>query len=93
MRGIRMQLHWHENEMYRFAASAGPDERRRACARTSRLLAGLRLVVRAAGVRLADGAMRRGSRADNPDITFVLQHAGMLEDLSPQGRAQPGARA
>ena len=25
--------------------------------------------------------------ADNPDITFVLQHAGMLEDLSPEGRA------
>jgi predicted TIM-barrel fold metal-dependent hydrolase len=23
MRGVRMQLHWHENEMYRFAAS--PD--------------------------------------------------------------------
>ena len=21
MRGIRMQLHWHENEMYRFAAA------------------------------------------------------------------------
>ena len=25
--------------------------------------------------------------ADNPDIIFVLQHAGMLEDLSPEGRA------
>ena len=25
--------------------------------------------------------------ADNPDITFVLQHAGMLEDLSLTGRA------
>ena len=24
---------------------------------------------------------------NNPDIIFVLQHAGMLEDLSPQGRA------
>jgi predicted TIM-barrel fold metal-dependent hydrolase len=22
-----------------------------------------------------------------PDVTFILQHAGMLEDLSPQGRA------
>ena len=25
--------------------------------------------------------------ADNPDIIFVLQHAGMLEDLSAEGRA------
>jgi predicted TIM-barrel fold metal-dependent hydrolase len=24
--------------------------------------------------------------ADNPDITFILLHAGMLEDLSRQGR-------
>jgi predicted TIM-barrel fold metal-dependent hydrolase len=22
-----------------------------------------------------------------PDVTFILQHAGMLEDLSPEGRA------
>ena len=28
-----------------------------------------------------------GLAAACPDVTFILQHAGMLEDLSPEGRA------
>jgi predicted TIM-barrel fold metal-dependent hydrolase len=85
MRGIRMQLHWHENPQYRFAAS--PD-----------LVADER-VVRNVG-RLADygwsfdlqvfapqmeGAARLAEAC--PEVTFILQHAGMLEDLSEEGRA------
>ena len=31
--------------------------------------------------------MRPGLAEACPKVTFILQHAGMLEDLSPQGRA------
>ena len=85
MRGIRMQLHWHENEMYRFAASpdlmSDPHLRR-----NIRLLAeyGWSFDLQVFTSQMAGAAKLA---ADNPDITFILQHAGMLEDLSPQGRA------
>jgi len=86
MRGVRMQLHWHENEMYRFATR--PDLMNDS---------GFRRNIR----RLADhgwsfdlqvfaGQMEDAARlaSDNRDITFILQHAGMLEDPSPRGRAE-----
>ena len=86
MRGIRMQLHWHENEMYRFAASPDlmSDSRLR---KNIRLLAdyGWSFDLQVFASQMADAARLA---ADNPDITFILQHAGMLEDLSPQGRAR-----
>lgn len=85
VRGVRMQLHWHENTLYRFAS--GPD-----LARDPRLVANIG--------RLADygfsfdlqvfaGQMPGAAAlaAACPDVTFVLQHAGMLEDLSPEGIA------
>ena len=85
VRGVRMQLHWHENPLYRFAAR--PD----LCADP---------VVRRNVARLADYGWsfdlqvfappdggRRGPCRACPEVTFVLQHAGMLEDLSPEGRA------
>lgn len=85
LRGIRMQLHWHENETYRFAS--GPD-------------LALDPVLQRNVARLADydlvfdlqvfaGQMAGAAElaAACPDVTFVLQHAGMLEDLSPGGRA------
>jgi predicted TIM-barrel fold metal-dependent hydrolase len=84
VRGVRMQLHWHENPLYRFAARAD------LCADP---------VIRRNVARLADYgwsfdlqvfAPQMAEAADLteacPDVTFVLQHAGMLEDLSPQGR-------
>ncbi len=84
--GVRMQLHWHENPLYRFAAS--PD-----LARDPRLQHNV--------ARLADygwsfdlqvfaGQMAGAAElaASCPDVTFVLQHAGMLEDLSEAGIAQ-----
>lgn len=85
VRGVRMQLHWHENALYRFAS--GPD-----LARDPRLVANV--------ARLADhgfsfdlqvfaGQMAGAAElaAACPEVTFVLQHAGMLEDLSPEGIA------
>jgi predicted TIM-barrel fold metal-dependent hydrolase len=84
VRGVRMQLHWHDNPLYRFAARAD------LCADP---------VIRRNVARLADYgwsfdlqvfAPQMAEAADLaescPDVTFVLQHAGMLEDLSPQGR-------
>jgi predicted TIM-barrel fold metal-dependent hydrolase len=84
MRGIRMQLHWHENQMYRFAAS--PD-----LMNDSRLRENIRVLanygwsfdLQVFTAQMADAARLA---ADNRDIIFVLQHAGMLEDLSPAGR-------
>ena len=86
LRGVRMQLHWHENEMYRFAAR--PD-------------LALDPVLQRNVARLADygmvfdlqvfaGQMAGAAElaAACPDVIFVLQHAGMLEDLSPEGRAE-----
>jgi predicted TIM-barrel fold metal-dependent hydrolase len=85
VRGVRMQLHWHENPLYRFAKE--PDLCRDA------------MLQRNVG-RLADygwsfdlqvftGQMAGAAElaAACPDVTFVLQHSGMLEDLSPTGVA------
>ena len=84
MRGLRMQLHWHENEMYRFAAE--PDlclnpKLQENVARLADYDWVFELQVfpgqMAAAAELADAC---------PDVTFVLQHAGMLEDTSDAGR-------
>lgn len=84
MRGVRMQLHWHHNAAYCFAAR--PD-----LCDDQGLIANVR--------RLADygwsfelqvfaGQMQAAARLAEacPKVTLVLQHAGMLEDLSPAGR-------
>jgi predicted TIM-barrel fold metal-dependent hydrolase len=85
LRGVRMQLHWHENPLYRFAARAD------LCAdgviqRNVAHLAdyGLSFDLQVFAPQIADAASL--ARACQ-DVTFVLQHAGMLEDTSPPGRA------
>ncbi len=83
VRGVRMQLHWHENPLYRFAA--GPD-----LARDGRLQANVdRLREYGWSFDLQVFAPQMAGAAELaaavPDVTFVLQHAGMLEDLSEQG--------
>lgn len=85
MRGIRMQLHWHENEMYRFAPI--PDLMNEP--RFRRNTASLADYGWSFDLQVFASQMRDAARlaADNPDITFILQHAGMLEDLTPAGRA------
>lgn len=85
MRGIRMQLHWHDNDMYRFAPRADlmndPTFRR-----NLRLLAdhGWSFDLQVFASQMADAA---SLAAETPDITFVLQHAGMPEDRTPAGLA------
>jgi len=85
VRGVRMQLHWHENPLYRFAA------RPNLCAEPA---------FRANVARLADygfsfdlqvfaGQMAAAANlaASCPSVVFILQHAGMPEDPSPEGRS------
>lgn len=86
MRGVRQQLHWHEKELYRFAPE--PDMMnttvfRKNLARLTDY--GWLFELQVFSSQMADGAAL--ARAF-PDIQFVLLHAGMLENLSPQGRAQ-----
>ncbi|RBI84966.1 amidohydrolase [Rhodosalinus halophilus] len=85
LRGIRQQFHWHETPAYRFAPQ--PDLcRDRVVQRNVARLADDGLVFElqvfagqmAGACALADAC---------PDTTLVLQHAGMLEDTSDEGRA------
>ena len=85
VRGVRMQLHWHDNPTYRFAARPDLCEDpviRRNVARLDGYKFSFDLQVfapqMAGAARLAEAC---------PEVTFILQHAGMLEDPSPQGRA------
>lgn len=85
MRGIRQQLHWHENEMYRFAASPDLPSNpilRKNIAKLADYSWCFELQVFSQQMQAAAGLA-----AACPDVTFVLQHAGMLEDLSAEGRA------
>jgi predicted TIM-barrel fold metal-dependent hydrolase len=85
LRGIRQQLHWHDNLLYRFASRpdlcADPTVRRNVA-----WLADYGLVF---DLQVFAGQMAGAAElaAACPRVTFVLQHAGMLEDLSPAGRA------
>ena len=93
LRGIRQQLHWHETPLYRFAARPdlmGDPAWRRGLGEVARrgLLFELQVFAgqMAAAARLVQ---------DFPQVTFVLLHAGMLEDTSPDGwaRWRAGMRA
>lgn len=85
MRGLRQQFHWHEKPLYRFAKD--PDMCRN-------------LTIQNNVARLADygwtfdlqvfpsqmaGAVELARAC--PDVTFILVHSGMREDLSPAGDA------
>jgi len=86
LRGVRMQLHWHKNPQYRFAkhtdVADDPVFRRNFTALADYNLS-FDLQVFAPQMK---GAARLA--ADFPKTTFVLQHSGMLEDLSEKGRAE-----
>jgi predicted TIM-barrel fold metal-dependent hydrolase len=82
-RGIRQQLHWHENPQYRFAPR--PDVMNDAAWRRGfAFLAKYNLLfeLQVFTDQMQDGAAL--ARAF-PDTTFVLEHAGMLEDMSEEG--------
>jgi predicted TIM-barrel fold metal-dependent hydrolase len=85
VRGVRMQLHWHDNPLYRFADRPDLCEDPVIIKNIAHLADyhfSFDLQVFASqmsgAARLADAC---------PEVTFVLQHAGMLQDLSQQGRA------
>ena len=83
LRGFRQQFHWHENPLYRFA----PDRRQLAAPRVAENIGklaghGFTFDLQVFSGQMADAA----TLADAcPDVTFVLQHAGMLEDQSQAG--------
>ena len=84
MRGLRMQLHWHENPQYRFAASPDLPRDRTLQRNVARLAA----YGWAFDLQVFTGQMEGAAElaASCPKVTFILQHAGMLEDPSPAGR-------
>lgn len=86
MRGVRMQLHWHENPLYRFAS--GPELARDPV--LQRNVARLGDYGWSFDLQVFAGQMAGAAElaAACPKVTFVLQHAGMLEDLSEAGIAE-----
>jgi predicted TIM-barrel fold metal-dependent hydrolase len=86
MRGVRMQLHWHENTTYRFAARpdlATDPKVQRNIARLADY--GWSFDLQMFAPQMAGAAQLA---AACPKVTFILQHAGMLEDLSEKGWAE-----
>jgi predicted TIM-barrel fold metal-dependent hydrolase len=84
LRGVRMQLHWHDNPLYRFAARPDLCADARIRANIARLGDyGFSFDLQVFSGQMAGAA----ALAENcPAVTFILQHAGMPEDLSPAGR-------
>jgi predicted TIM-barrel fold metal-dependent hydrolase len=85
MRGVRMQLQWHQNPQYQFAA--GPDLARHPALQQN--VAHLADYGWSFDLQVFAGQMAGAAElaAGAPKVTFILQHAGMLEDLSPDGWA------
>jgi len=85
LRGIRQQLHWHDNPAYRFAPA--PDSMLRPeWQRGLRQVAARGLLFELQVFPGQYGAALQVVDAF-PDLTFVLLHAGMIEDRSPEGWA------
>ena len=84
MRGVRQQFHWHETPSYRFASR--PDLA--ADANVRRNIRRLGDYGWCFDLQVFAGQMPGAAElaAECSDIIFVLQHAGMLEDLSQEGR-------
>jgi predicted TIM-barrel fold metal-dependent hydrolase len=82
-RGIRQQLHWHEKVQYRFA----PHPELMNDAAWRRGLAHLAKHGLLFEIQLFTSQMQHGAALARafPETTFVLEHAGMLEDMSEQG--------
>lgn len=84
LRGVRQQLHWHDNPQYRFAR--GPNEMADPVFRDNLArLADLGLLFE---LQVFSGQMEDAAALVEafPDLTFVLEHAGMLEDTAPEPR-------
>lgn len=83
MRGIRQQFHWHENPLYRFAAT--PDVCANKSVQTN--IAALADYGWTFDLQVFVGQMDSAIELVKacPQVTFILQHAGMPEDRSPDG--------
>jgi predicted TIM-barrel fold metal-dependent hydrolase len=93
LRGIRQQIHWHEQTLYKFAAR--PDWMNDPAWRR-----GLRAIGRRGLVfelQVFESQMADSVRLvrDFPEVSFVLLHVGMLEDRSVIGweKWREGVRA
>jgi predicted TIM-barrel fold metal-dependent hydrolase len=86
MRGLRMQLQWHQNPQYQFAS--GPDLARDPMLQKN--VAQLADYGWTFDLQVFAGQMAGAAELAEsaPKVTFILQHAGMLEDLSDKGWAQ-----
>ena len=83
VRGIRQQIHWHENTQYRFAPHPkvmnDPSWRRGLAHLADH---GLLFELQLFAGQMQDGAALARAL---PDTVFVLEHAGMLDDMSESG--------
>lgn len=85
LKGIRQQVHWHENPQYRFASRPDlTDDPRWRHGLAQLAPRGLLFELQIFTSQMATGAALAHAF---PDTTFVLEHAGMLEDTSVAGRA------
>ena len=86
MRGLRMQLQWHKNPQYQFASA--PDLARDPTLQKN--VAHLADYGWSFDLQVFAGQMQGAAELAGtaPTVTFILQHAGMLEDLSPEGREE-----
>lgn len=80
LRGVRMQLHWHETPAFRFAKSADQVVDPRVKKNVARLKDyGLSFDLQLFPAQMQDGLELVG---ENPETNFILTHTGMLTDLS-----------
>jgi len=81
--GIRHQFHWHDNPLYRFAPHSDLCEDAEVQANIARLADfGFSFDLQVFSHQMP-GAVKLVKAC--PEVTFVLQHAGMLEDTSKTG--------
>lgn len=85
LRGFRQQFHWHENPLYRFAPTPDHFDKDVVRRNIGRLAShGWSFDLQVFAPQMADACRLIDAC---PDVTFILQHAGMLEDQSDAGWA------
>jgi predicted TIM-barrel fold metal-dependent hydrolase len=82
LRGVRMQLHWHETPEFRFA----PDARQVIDPVVKRNVARLKDYDLSFDLQLFAAQMKDGLElvSENPETNFILTHCGMLTGAEPE---------
>lgn len=84
MRGIRQQFHWHANPLYKFAQDPDLCRNSEVQANVAKLADyGWSFDLQVFASQM-DGAAALADAC--PDVTFILQHAGMKEDATDAGQ-------